>query len=80
MAISSVTSGSNLLLAALQKQSSTTAVQAPPPPPTNDGDSDDAVAAVKASAPSVNLNGQTVGSTINGYGLSNPQRRPFHAD
>lgn len=31
---------------------------------SNDGDADDAAAAVKARAPSVNLNGQAVGTTI----------------
>ena len=65
MSISSVSSSTNLLLAALQQQASTSATQRATQAPANDGDSDDAVAAVKSPAPSVNLNGQTVGSTIN---------------
>ena len=65
MSVSSVASSSNAYLSALQKQSNTTAVQQPAREPENDGDKDDGASAVKAPTPSVNLNGQSVGSTIN---------------
>jgi len=51
--------------APLQQQASLTAVQPASRERENDGDRDDGVAAVKAPSPSVNLNGQTVGKTIN---------------
>ena len=65
MSVSSVGSSSNAYLSALQQQSSTSAVQAIGRERESDGDKDDGVAAAKAPTPSVNLSGQTTGSTIN---------------
>lgn len=63
MSVSSVASSSAAYTSAIQQQAS--AVQKPSRDAENDGDKDDGVAAVKTPAPSVNLNGQTVGSKIN---------------
>jgi hypothetical protein len=65
MSVSSVGSSSNAYLPALQQQSSTSAVQAIGREREKDGDKDDGIAAAKPPAPSVNLNGQTTGTTIN---------------
>ena len=51
--------------AALHQQSNVAAAQPVRRDTGNDGDKDDVAAAVKAPSPTVNLNGQTVGSTIN---------------
>jgi len=65
MSVSSVASSSSAYVSALQQQASATAVQRSTPETENDGDKDDGAATVKAPAPSVNLNGQTVGKSIN---------------
>ena len=65
MSVNSIASSSAVLTAAIQKQSASTAVQPTGREKESDGDKDDGTTAVKAPSPSVNLNGQTVGSTIN---------------
>lgn len=62
MSVSAI--GSSGATAAMQ-QASLAAVQPAAREKENDGDKDDGVSAAKAPAPSVNLNGQTVGKTIN---------------
>ena len=51
--------------AAMQKQTSSDAIQPAVHERENDGDKDDGTTAVKSPSPSVNLNGQKVGNTIN---------------
>jgi len=65
MSVGSIAASSNAYLSALQPQSNTSSAQQISREPENDGDKDDGVTAVKAPAPSVNLNGQSVGNTIN---------------
>ena len=64
MNISSSAASSNVQLAALQQQSSVNSSERPGRERENDGDRDDGTAAVKAAAPTVNLNGQAVGTRI----------------
>ena len=65
MSVGSIGSSSNSL-ATLQQQSSLNAVQPVRREAENDGDKDDGVAAASTvQAPTVNLNGQIVGKTIN---------------
>jgi hypothetical protein len=65
MSVSSIASSSAAFTAAIRQQSAPTAVQPIGREKENDGDKDDGTTAVKAPSPSVNLNGQTVGGTIN---------------
>jgi hypothetical protein len=65
MSVSAIGSSSTGFTAAIQQQSSISAVQPTGRERENDGDKDDGLTAVKAPSPSVNLNGQTVGKTIN---------------
>jgi len=64
MSVSSIASSSSVYTAAIQQQS-TSAAQPVRREAENDGDRDDGAKAVKAPSPYVNLNGQTVGKTIN---------------
>lgn len=64
MSVSSVAS-SSAHMSALQQLSSTNAVQRSGRETENDGDKDDGATTVKTPSPTVNLDGQTVGSRIN---------------
>jgi len=65
MSVSAMGSSGAAYTAALQQQASLSAVQPTGRERENDGDKDDGATAVKAPSPEVNLNGQTVGKTIN---------------
>jgi hypothetical protein len=65
MSISSISSSNAGYAAQIKQQPEAGEAQKAGREVKNDGDKDDQSAAVKAPAPTVNLNGQTVGSLIN---------------
>jgi len=65
MSVSAIGSSGIAAMAAMQKQTTSAAIQPAGRERGNDGDKDDGATAVKSPSPSVNLNGQKVGNTIN---------------
>ena len=65
MSVSAIGASGTAAMAAMQKQTSSDAIQPAVHERENDGDKDDGTTAIKSPSPSVNLNGQKVGNTIN---------------
>ena len=65
MSVSAIGASGTAAMAAMQKQTSSAPIQPAGPERKSDGDKDDGATAVKSPSPSVNLNGQKVGNTIN---------------